>query len=834
MYKTYDLLCSCCPLVFSFLLLVFYLRGIIMELCFGSYANILRLCCHSSVHNKTLVDALVKTIDPNSRYLTDDAAVSKLLKCQSNFPSTPVSESNGPFRSSEGSITTIVSLARNVNANDLAKIFHANIIPLLDADRLGDAICALQTIILADNSLSSTHSKAFLDCVGQSAEVIGQAVQLDPAVFLAGLFLYTVRTNNKGNDIHYISESFITIAASKRSIVLLNFSSSGEPSVKDDSIRRYIDKLLSTYDKIKTLLYSDAPVRFYDFYVCNNVYYYVRRYNNSNRYETVTISHATANALRSISRFLILSGTGGLGKSMMMRHFLLDATATYSKTEVIPFFIQLKNYRSTYSDLTDFILHEVSSLFPDLGRNQLEIILRQGSALLLFDGLDEISIELASDFQQHLDEFINLYTKNHFIISSRPYGNFTAFSRFTVLNLASFTLDQSLELVDKLVFRPDMPEIKAKFRSELKSTLYRSHLGFSDNPLLLTLMMMTFEEFAEVPSKMHVFYQEAYTVLSKRHDASKGGFRRTLNTGVTVDVFAEMFSRFCANTYKDEKFEFSKSEMDRYFRDLQCRFTLRNKSTDDFIFDTCSNLCIIFLESGKYNFIHRSFQEYFCARYFAQQKDRNLERIGKLFENNRLARRGDHTLQMLYDMIPQKVEEYIIIPYLKNLLFQCDSNDGYHTFLQIIYNNAEMGDGEAADYGSCYPSSVLYDFILHQLCVSHSSEIDVSDFDNLELLSSEPYYEINDEGYGTSVVDSDEIPDDYTFKYGEPDEVGRVYTFDWEVIFSNPEEYQDLISSIDKDDFPLKKEYKDIRTLYEELVDHFTPNDDDDLFDILD
>jgi hypothetical protein len=49
-------------------------------------------------------------------------------------------------------------------------------------------------------------------------------------------------------------------------------------------------------------------------------------------------------------------------------------------------------------------------------------------------------------------------------------------------------------------------------------------------------MLLTFEQFAEVPLKMHVFYREAFEVLAKRHDASKGAYKRALKTGLSVDA----------------------------------------------------------------------------------------------------------------------------------------------------------------------------------------------------------------------------------------------------------------------------------------------------------
>lgn len=273
-----------------------------------------------------------------------------------------------------------------------------------------------------------------------------------------------------------------------------------------------------------------------------------------------------------------------------------------------------------------------------------------------------------------------------FVISSRPFGLFLSYSRFTVLTLSPFNREQALELIDKLDFRPDEPTIKANFRKELENKLYYTHREFIENPLLLTIMLMTFEQFAEVPSKMHIFYHEAYVALSQKHDASKGAYKRTLSTGLTADRFSDHFTEFCARTYRDEKFELTDIEFEKYYSLLNERRKddcLADAS--DFIYDLSANMCLMYYESQRYHFTHRSFQEYFCALYFSKQKDKNLHAIGDFFENKRGRKYGDITFDMLYNMIPEKVEEYIFTPFPDNLLQQCDVADGYWTFLEIMY-----------------------------------------------------------------------------------------------------------------------------------------------------
>ena len=200
-----------------------------------------------------------------------------------------------------------------------------------------------------------------------------------------------------------------------------------------------------------------------------------------------------------------------------------------------------------------------------------------------------------------------------------------------------------------------------KFIQQLESTLYQTHTEFASNPLLLTIMLMTFEQFAEVPSKMHVFYREAYATLSQKHDASKGAYKRALKTGLSAD-------------HKDITECFNKLNIRKKDEDL--KFT-----SDDFIYDLQNNLCLLYYESGKYHFTHRSFQEYFCALYFSKQKDKALERIGESFEHRKYQSNSDKTFSMLYDMIPDKVEEYIFLPYLQKVFDKCSGPNGYWQYL---------------------------------------------------------------------------------------------------------------------------------------------------------
>lgn len=98
-----------------------------------------------------------------------------------------------------------------------------------------------------------------------------------------------------------------------------------------------------------------------------------------------------------------------------------------------------------------------------------------GRCLLLFDGLDEIGLNNIGFFERELGSFTDKYSENYYVISSRPYQSFVSFERFCVLRLLPFNIEQALQLIDNLDFRPDDPSIKGKFRDELSKRLYKTH-----------------------------------------------------------------------------------------------------------------------------------------------------------------------------------------------------------------------------------------------------------------------------------------------------------------------------------------------------------------------
>ncbi len=826
------------------------------RLCFGTVAKVLKQCKLSAVTDVQLVGSLTRTIDPSCEYgVSDGTAVSRLLSCTQNLSNGQTRRMGqraktgfSDFESGWGTnrLSNVVLSGQKADKGDVIKAIAESVLPLLDEDRKALAALAILDIIRQDTVIDDEKHLSFEKHFGTSKKALLSQDQYILSELFAGVLLYTVVAvkNTAGKDcVNEIDKSYVDNFASLDNIY--DFAADfpdvavrrrawhpvDQSTVDESLIADYLAKANEKYNEIKTLLYSDEPKPFNSFYVCNNIQRRIPVQSKfGSAYRTELIQNATSDDLVDCSRFVILSGTGGLGKSMMLRHLLLNAIERYDTSGLIPLFIALKDYDDTAKDLFDYAFSKFEGYGTEISREQFEVLLVAGKCLLLFDGLDEIGTKYGGRFEKELEAFTDRYPKNRYVVSSRPYRSFVSYSRFTVLFLQPFSKAQALRLIDKLEFRPDEPIFKDKFRGELDKTLYASHREFTENPLLLTIMLMTFEQFAEVPSKMHIFYREAFVALSQKHDASKGAYKRTLRTGLTADKFADYFAEFCSRSYHDEKFELTDAEFADYYIRLKERGKAGDNTTsvEDFLYDLCSNMCLMYFESGKYHFTHRSFQEYFCALYFSKQKDKNLRAIGDFFEKRRSRNFGDKTFVMLYDMIPDKIDEYVFLPFLTALFKECDDADGYWSFLEIMYPQLRYEKGETDEYISNSPASYLYEFMKKTF---FNNTCSINELPFYESLVSETYGYVEDEDGDNKLVNLDDVSYDYKNDYGAPDPIGWVLEFDIADVRKKRTKYKELVEILDADDFVLKIEFEDAREYLNALVAKQRPTGDG-LFDL--
>lgn len=618
----------------------------------------------------------------------------------------------------------------------------------------------------------------------------------------------------------------------------------------------YLDSASAFYSTKKTLLYAEKPHPFYELYVCNDIKY--RKFRGVGTRDSKpekVINNATVQKLEAESKNIIIEGIGGIGKSMFLTHLFLSSASEYEDSNRIPVFLSLKDYKENTASVLDFIYGGLKVFDETIKKQNVVRALQEKQFILLLDGLDEIQTASRDAFETDIEAFIKSYPGNMIVMTSRPINAFISYSKFSVFDIEPLSKRQALELVEKL----DFWDVTAKknFMAALDKTLYFSHTQFASNPLLLTIMLMTYSAFGEVPAKMHVFYSKAYETMARLHDASKGSFKRPLHTKLTPEEFAKYFAQFCARTYKDEVLEFDEMSFSAYMKKVLKGSYAEQQgiSAHDFLLDLTDNLCIMYREGSKYYFIHRSFQEYFAAVYFASEYDARLYKVGMFFEKMQHRSYTDRTFDMLYDMIPEKVERFIFLPFLDTLLAECSkaADSDYWEFLKNQYPDIYHEEGNT---GSSYfneAQSFLYKTILKAKQLGSMIELDdvvwpeqIRGLSSREwvyasktFLERDAYERFPDPDTipeelleDRQLVFRDELPFQYSTYFGDPDTEGVTTEIDIYDLRKNPAHYPELCSFIESRHFPLAEEYENVKAYYQQLKSEADREDDsEDLFE---
>ena len=225
---------------------------------------------------------------------------------------------------------------------------------------------------------------------------------------------------NLGEDVARIFQKIILDAVKRR-------------KTEEVEIDDYLRGLNQMFGKIKTLLYYNEPKPIYEFYIPNDIF------APSDYMKTNRLSPDIFLTFR--KKYIVITGMGGLGKTMLMHHLLLTLTKKYEIYKKLPIAIQLKDY-----DADAGLMSYIESTIKISG---LKDYLKTGKCVFLLDGMDEISTKRLKNFEKELDELVNTYPDNMYILSSRPISDLIALNKFEVYTLAPFTKGQALALIDK-------------------------------------------------------------------------------------------------------------------------------------------------------------------------------------------------------------------------------------------------------------------------------------------------------------------------------------------------------------------------------------------------
>lgn len=443
-----------------------------------------------------------------------------------------------------------------------------------------------------------------------------------------------------------------------------------------DAYEEYLRNTKNKYSKIKTLIYRRVPKELYSFYECIGVL--------CNRQ---TIDTSDVNNLLEAGNKIIITGTGGIGKSTLFKHLYLN---TIENTCRIPVLLELRSFNNIdvkEISVRDAIYNNLVQNGFALNEEYYEYSMKMGGYVILLDGFDEVNRDRVRAVADGIRAVCNQYGDNHYIVSSRPSEGFIGWNEFTEMTSQSLTKGQALSLIEKIEFDAS---VKQSFYKELDDHLYAKYKSFASNPLLLTIMLLTYNDHAVFPEKLNDFYEQAFSTLFNMHDATKESYVRDIRSDLGCEDFKTIFSYICFKSYFGGEFEFTEPRVREHIQKAKEKFPGINFSIDDYLEDLTLSVCMLVKEGLVYRFSHRSFQEYFAALYTCKLPDEVQKKLLITWMKESNASTTDSYLDMLFNLQGEKVNMLVFAPGIKEVKKYYEDKGFSVDFLKVFFDGVRV------------------------------------------------------------------------------------------------------------------------------------------------
>lgn len=378
-----------------------------------------------------------------------------------------------------------------------------------------------------------------------------------------------------------------------------------------EDIIKYIGNFSEKFSKIKTFLFNDR-IPFYE------VYFPL----------SLKVNHSTINvpdmpdSLFEKNNYITILGHAGCGKTMIMKHLFLSACEKSSK---LPIVVELRKLKEYDGELKDYISEKVFNFKLSQNAHIYQKMLDSGDFMFLFDGYDEISLDKKDSITRNLEDFVDLYPKNFFLLTSRPGAGAENLERFENCFVKGLSEPQVIEFIDKQLGIEDIDENKelsAKIKEVLTEASGTAYMKYMSSPLLLSMFILTFNEHPELPKKKSSFYYNVFDTLHSKHDAKSkaGGYQHEKKTKLSEDDIRKVLEAYCFVSYLQSVFEFMPQYIHTTITKILKPLNL-NFDIDDFIYDLSVSVSLWVQDGTSYIFPHRSLQEFFAASYIANSRE---------------------------------------------------------------------------------------------------------------------------------------------------------------------------------------------------------------------
>lgn len=413
---------------------------------------------------------------------------------------------------------------------------------------------------------------------------------------------------------------------------------------EQDFERDYRNSIIRKYNKINLFGANNLErnMRIYDLSIAY-VDLEISRYDSYDEYEyKISISDVFND-----SNVVLIKGEAGSGKTTLLQWLSVNIASGGISEKIdalrdfVPFVIELRKIKEWPINLYQYInmmIKDVASNIPD---NWINNTLNSGQALLLIDGLDEISKNEREKVLLWIEELVETYSLR-IIITARPSVKETLiceYSEFEILPMNQINIEKFIDywhnsvLIEQGIEKEECVQV---IKKKLIDRIYYNEpiSRLASNPLLCAMLCaLHHKNNLVLPSDRNELYEECCKMLLDSRDSV-----REIKIFDAVDL-----------NYREKR-----AILDdlAYWMIRNGRVSISTETAKDRILTKASNMKIIendlqldnllkyFIERsgvirepevGEIDFLHKTFQEYMAAKEASNQGDWGLlvENAGK-------------------------------------------------------------------------------------------------------------------------------------------------------------------------------------------------------------
>ncbi|MAW96097.1 MULTISPECIES: NACHT domain-containing NTPase [unclassified Leeuwenhoekiella] len=410
----------------------------------------------------------------------------------------------------------------------------------------------------------------------------------------------------------------------------------------------------------KTILHRSTPKSLNEFYEP----LYLIQGQGSTRIPTKSAKNLLKNR-----NYITLIGNAGSGKSTIIKYLL---TNCFKERYKIPIKVELRYLNEYEGRLSDYIYKEIFQ-FQKLGLTNTIIDRMLGSKEFIFflDGYDEISSKIKEGTTKDIDSFVKKFPNNKYVLTSRPHTHIETLPLFENFYVSELKEEEIASFVKKQIPSQEN-ELADKIIEAVNKKENESYREFLSNPLLLSMFILTFQSYSDVPQKRSDFYDQVFDTLYSIHDSvSKLAFVREKMCGLSKEQFEEVLQLFSFLSFFEEKFIFPNNYLTDKLDLIKSKKNNLKFDNTKIINDLQIAIGILNKEGIDYTFPHRSLQEYFAASYISKLDDINKKEVyrkilSSILDGHKILRSSrEHFYLLLSELDQKKVIEYILLPFLE-------------------------------------------------------------------------------------------------------------------------------------------------------------------------